>query len=397
MYALKNEIMPYAWGSHTAIAELLGRAAPSSGPEAELWMGAHPRAPSRVVVGGVERPLNRLIAEQPEGWLGQRVHERFGARLPFLLKVLAADAPLSLQAHPSPAQARAGFAREQAAGIDRDAPERNYRDENAKPELLCALTPFSALCGFRPLAEGVELLDSLSVAELLFVRRGLTQGHDGLRQAFTALMTLPDGERSLAVRATVAACRRVASAGGRFAADAQRAVTLAGLYPDDAGVISSLLLNAVTLAPGEALYLDAGQLHSYLGGVGVEIMASSDNVLRGGLTPKHVDVPELVAVLDFVPQTPRALRPRSAGLEQSYPTRADEFALSRVSVGPRDVFEVRVQGPEILLCTAGELALTGGGSVIELHRGDSALVAARDVGYAMRGNGVAFRARAGGL
>jgi len=387
-------VMPYAWGSRTAIAELVGRPSPAETPEAELWMGAHPLAPSSITRGGTKRPLTDAIAEDARRELGPSVAAAFGEKLPFLLKVLAAAEPLSLQAHPTADQARAGFEAEDARGVPRDAPHRNYKDASHKPELLCALTPFDALCGFRRASDTRALFDALAVAELETVLAPLraTTDSQGLSETFRAIMTLPDGLRAPVVEATVAAC---AAHRGHFARECSWAVRLARLYPGDVGVVSALLLNLVHLEPGEAIYLDAGNLHAYLDGVGVEIMASSDNVLRGGLTKKHVDVPELMRVLDFThgPVTP--LRARSIDLdEEVWETPASEFLLSRVHVGRRAVSR-EVRGPEILLCAHGEVTVRAEGTTgaeATLPKGRSAFVPAATGRYVLEGDGSVYRA-----
>jgi mannose-6-phosphate isomerase len=389
---LRSTVMPYAWGSRTAIAELTGRTAPT-GPEAELWMGAHPMAPSKVARDGApERALDTIIEADPTGELGAASLAAFGPRLPFLLKVLAADAPLSLQAHPHADRARAGFDDEERRGIARDAPSRNYRDPSHKPELLCALAPFDALCGFRRAGDTIALFDSLAVPELDPVLAPLRDARDrsGLAATFRAIMTMPDAAR--AVDALVARCA-APRASDAFAEERALAVRLAALYPGDVGIVSALLLNHLHLAPGEAIYLDAGNLHAYLGGVGVEIMASSDNVLRGGLTKKHVDVPELVRILDFedgpvTPRTPRAIDEH----EKVYDTPAREFRLSVIE--PRGAKITRVtSGPEIVLATAGALVLQPrSGPTVELARGAAAFVPASTGSYALSGTGVVYRA-----
>lgn len=392
MDLLENTIQPYAWGSRTAIAELRGEPMPSSDPQAELWMGAHPLAPSRVVRGGGRVSLADAVARDPETALGARAVAEHGPQLPFLLKVLAADSPLSLQAHPDERQAREGFDREEAAGIPRDAPHRNYRDPSPKPELLCALSAFEALCGFRPAAEAAAVLEVLDSPALAPLRERLSarSGPEGLREAFTHLSTLPQDERAPLVDAVAAAAARAGP--GPFADAFAWTGRLAALYPGDPGVVIALLLRLVRLAPGEALYLPAGNMHAYLHGVGIEIMAASDNVLRGGLTPKHVDVPELLRVLRFAEEPIPVVRPRP-GLpgEQVYETRARHFELSRVEP-PAGGFEAAVWGPEILICTSGEVAAADAASAIALRRGTSAFVPAATGRYRLDGAGVAFRA-----
>lgn len=367
-----NAIQPYAWGSRTALASLRGEAS-SERPEAELWMGAHPIAPSRV---NGESLLAR-IERDPQNMLGNRVFEAFGARLPFLFKVLAAELPLSLQAHPTAEQARTGFDREEATGIARNAPNRNYKDRDHKPELVCALTEFDALCGFRPLEEARALFDAIGGASLAPLREILRTGT--MRDAFAWLVEL--AEPRPVILDTLAGCERI----GGFEGSRSWAARLAELHPNDVGVVCSLLLHHVRLAPGEALYLPAGNLHAYLQGVAVEIMASSDNVLRGGLTEKHVDVPELLSVLDFSTRPLEVLRPVREDQEEVWQTPAREFRLSRVTVD--GAVELATRGPEILLCTSGTLA--------QIPRGGSIFVPASQPSYRVEGRGVFFRASVG--
>lgn len=382
MDLLRNRIQHYAWGSRSAIAELSGRPSPTPEPEAELWMGAHPQAPSEILRDGAWRRLDQVIDAEPERELGARALASFGPRLPFLLKVLAAAEPLSLQAHPSLAQAEAGFAREEARGVPRDAPNRCYRDRNHKPELICALSRFHALCGFRRVDRSRELFARLGTPELELVREALNAGD--LERAFRQIMTMEPGRRARVVSATLAACRDVS---GDFEAECQWALRFGELYPGDAGVVSSLLLNLVVLEPGEALYLPAGNLHAYLEGVGVELMASSDNVLRGGLTPKHVDVAELCSVLVFESGDVEVRR----AVGGRYATPAREFELSKVVAPAR----LAVTGPEIVLCTEGEVALERLASRLTLSSGQSAFVSAADGAYALTGTGGVFRATLG--
>lgn len=388
MHELSNPVQAYAWGSTTAIAELLGEPVPTPQPQAELWMGAHPSAPSRLADGG--ESLLECIESDPVRWLGRQVAEVFGARLPFLLKVLAADSPLSLQAHPDPERARSGYAAEQARGVPLDAPQRNYRDQHHKPELICALTPFEALCGFRTTRDCVRLLGALDVAELAWPLELLADGA-GLRAVVELLLTSPpDG----LVGAVGTACRRCAGEDPAY----RWAAELADRYPGDVGVAISLLLNLIQLRPGQAIYLPAGRLHAYLRGTGIEVMANSDNVLRGGLTPKHVDVPELLAVLDFdaTPVPILAGVPGAAG-EAVYPTPAPEFRLSRIVVRAGRSELVEADGPQILLTVEGWASLTDGESTLPLPRGRSAFIEGSSDGVRLSGDAVLFRVTTGRL
>ena len=304
MNLLRGALRTYAWGSRTAIAEFTGKHSPTAHPEAELWFGAHPGDPAWMETDTGERSLLETVREDPEGQLGAAVRNRFGDALPFLMKVLAAEEPLSLQAHPSAEQAAEGFAREDRLGIPVSSPIRNYRDRSHKPELLVALETFDALAGFRPAPRSVELMRALAVSDLdPFI--GLLAGQpdaDGLRALFTTWITAPQPDLDVLVPAVIdGAISYVRSGEKEFAAEAKTVLELGERYPGDAGVLAALLLNRLSLKPGEGIYLPAGNLHTYLHGVGIEVMANSDNVLRGGLTPKHVDVPELLRVLDFTP------------------------------------------------------------------------------------------------
>ncbi|GAA3625732.1 mannose-6-phosphate isomerase, class I [Streptomyces chitinivorans] len=398
MDLLTNTVRPYAWGSTTAIPELLGTE-PTGEPQAELWMGAHPGAPSRIDRGG-GTPLSEAIAADPEGELGPVVVEAFGPRLPFLLKVLAAASPLSLQVHPDLAQAREGFADEEERGIPADAPHRNYKDANHKPELVCALTPFTGLCGFRRPAQAADLLEALDVgglkpyADILRAR----PEDEALSEVLTAVLSAEREAIAETVGAAAAAARRLAAGEGPYAREYAAYAGIAGHYPGDPGVLAAMLLNVVHLEPGEALYLGAGVPHAYLDGLGVELMANSDNVLRCGLTPKHVDVPELLRVVRFEPMEPEVLRPRTtSGGEEVYATPVDEFRLSRYVLAPgSEPHDLDDRTPQILLCTEGEITLRevtagGAGGELVLPRGRSAFVRAGER-VAVLGSGTLFRA-----
>lgn len=387
---IANTPRDYAWGSTTAIAGLLGHA-PSGGPEAELWLGAHPGSPARILdpamVGGHET-LADWVAENPAS------AGLAGPRLPFLLKLLAADAPLSLQAHPSPEQARAGFDRENAAGIPVDAPDRNYRDAFHKPELIVALSPtFDALCGFRPVADAAADVDALLEVP------GLSAEATGSLREFRASLDGPDSEvlrrvvESLLGSDVAALVRAVtdaaASAPETPAVDTVR--LLAEFYPGDPGIVVSLLVNRVTLRRGEALYLPAGNIHAYLRGFGVELMAASDNVLRGGLTPKHIDVPELLSVLDFSPLPVPYLRPETParGVELFRPDVPD-FELARVTPSGDEPATLDLPGPAIAIATAGRLSLAGASGSRSLSQGNAVFITPDEGRLAVTGDGELF-------
>ncbi|MGW3450639.1 mannose-6-phosphate isomerase, class I [Streptomyces sp. NPDC001076] len=379
MDLLDNTIRPYAWGSPTAIPKLLG-VEPSGEPQAEMWMGAHPGAPSRTARG----TLVEVIDADPRAELGEEAVARFGPRLPFLLKILAAGAPLSLQVHPDLEQAREGYEDEERRGIPVDAPDRNYKDANHKPELICALTEFDGLCGFRAPERTAELLDGLGIDSLKpYV--DLLRAHPeeaALREVLTAILTADREEMAHTVAEATAACTRL---GGDYLPYAD----IAHHYPGDPGVIAAMLLNHVRLQPGEALFLGAGIPHAYLNGLGVEIMANSDNVLRCGLTPKHVDVPELLRIVRFEAGDAGVLRPEAApDREEVYETPIDEFRLSRyVLPEGAAAHDLTLPTPQILLCTAGSVRV----GEYDLAPGRSVFVPAAEKAE-VSGAGTVFRA-----
>ncbi|MGB3605080.1 mannose-6-phosphate isomerase, class I [Gordonia sp. (in: high G+C Gram-positive bacteria)] len=422
MKLLTGVVRPYAWGSRTALAELRGTPSPSAHPEAELWFGAHPASPARVCdrvehpVDGTE-PLDcpdnllTVIDADPAGELGTATIAEFGPRLPYLLKILAAQEPLSLQAHPSLEQAIAGFARENAAGLALDDPERNYRDDWHKPELVVAITEFDALTGFRDPLVTIELLKQLDVPALdPYLGMLIGQPDEaGLRAVFTTWLTLPDKVIGTLVPAVLEGAISVLGSGdGRFTLELRSLLELGEAYPGDPGVLASLLLNRIRLQPGEGVYLSAGNLHAYLHGMAVELMANSDNVLRGGLTPKHIDVPELLRVLDFRPVTLEQLMPevRGLGAERIYLTPAPEFRLSRIELDGTGMQSAKsisfdMPGPQMLSVMSGRIVVEGAdGSRLIAGPGDAVWLSDSDPDVLVRAESakaVFFRALVPGI
>jgi mannose-6-phosphate isomerase len=378
LYLLKNPVKHYPWGSPRWIPDLLGIDNGGGEPWAELWMGAHPASPSLLRVQETEKNLGQLIAADPLRYLGEEWAPT--GTLPFLFKLLAAARPLSIQAHPGKEQARQGWLWENEQGIPLDAPERNYRDDNHKPEIICALSPFTALCGFRPPVEIGILLSR-------FLAGAPDSLKDGLAPLPAALANTGEGAFSAlrgflrALFALPPAIRReltdYALAPPPEAPEERRALirSFAELYPEDPGILSPLYLNLLRLEPGEALYLPAGILHAYVEGFGVELMANSDNVLRGGLSSKHIDVEELMKILYFHPFMPELLKPvapsfGSPGLFR-YPSPCKEFSLSVIESleGP-----CPLPGPAIVMITRGSLRAAGDEGEWELSRGQSAFI-----------------------
>ena len=365
-------------------------------------MGAHPSAPSRVERAGGRAALDAVIAADPAGELGAECAERFGGRLPFLLKVLAAEKALSIQVHPSREQAQAGYRAENERGLARDDKSRNYVDDWPKPELLCALTPFEILAGMRTAADAAALLRALEVSELAPLAADLatppelasTADPAALSRTLATILTWPAEGRGEFVAAVVAGCERVEASGGRYAAACAATARLAADHPGDLGIVASLLLRHAVLRPGEAVFLPAGGLHSYLRGTGVELLANSDNVVRAGLTPKHIDVPELLKLTDPAVAVP-VIEPRSlGGGVYGYDSPAPEFLLYRAELGPDEV-TLPGTGARVVLCTDGTAALRASARALKVAKGESCYLSARDGAATASGPGVLFIAGSG--
>ena len=382
---------PYAWGSHTAIAGLQGRPAPTGQPEAELWMGAHPSAPSGVVRGGAAMTLDAVIAADPAGELGAQCAGRFGGRLPFLLKVLAAEKPLSIQVHPSRQQAEAGFRAETERGLAPGDKSRNYVDDWPKPEILCALTDFEVLAGMRTPRDTARLLRALAVPALepLAAELDACAEPTAMTTALGSILTW-EGSREGLVRAVVSACAGLAAGDGEYAGACAAIAKAAEDHPGDLGVVASLLLRYAVLKPGEAVFLPAGGPHAYLRGTGVELLANSDNVIRAGLTPKHIDVPELLKLTDPAARVP-VIEPRPLGGGVSvYDSPAPEFRLYHADLGPGETLLPGAGGARIVLCADGTGFLRAGQDTLKVARGESCFIPASDGQVAASGPATLF-------
>ena len=391
---LKNTVQNYAWGSPTAIPELLGEQNPSHEPRAELWMGAHLKAPSLVNYDGQWMSLVELITKFPQEILGNDVALAFGNKLPYLFKVLAAAKPLSIQAHPNLNQAKKGFKRETDRGIAMDAPNRNYKDDNHIPECICALSPFWAMYGFRNIPDILTLMGKNCPVGLAAELDSLKRHPDsrGLKRFFTDLMTMDSRRQKRVVDEAVQNAHQYSDEDIAF----YWMTRLSNGYPTDIGILAPLLLNLIELGPGEALFLPAGELHAYLEGVGMEVMANSDNVLRGGLTPKHIDVPELLKVLHFKPRPVNILKAvKKNKNERVYASEADEFVLSVVSTSAGSPYQSsESRSVEIMLCTEGTAYLKDEGTqeIINIKKGESAIIPAAVIGYSITGDALIYKA-----
>ena len=378
----------YDWGSTTAIPDFLGRQG-DGGPWAELWLGAHPCGTARL---GDGTTLTTFIDSAPDLVLGEDVVRRFGPQLPFLLKVIAPAQALSLQVHPSLSQAAEGYEAEEAAGIALEDPRRNFRDTNHKPEMVLALEPFEAVAGFRAPRRAAEVFAGLESPLARRMRRTLRLNPTrfGIRQAFTDLVSAETrpGPHEVAALVEEIAARLKAGASPSLRVDTN-AVEMARTFPADPGVVAALLLNPVTLNPGEALFVPAGCVHAYISGLGVEIMASSDNVLRAGLTRKHVDIPRMLACVDYVAAPP--VRPAPEYLSRAtraYYAPVDDFELMVTTVVPEDGrIQVPGRGPRILLGIEGRTLVTTPAGQLSLERGQSVFVTAQERTLAVEGAG----------
>lgn len=392
---MDNPIQPYAWGSRTAIAKLMGLDCPTDQPQAELWMGAHPKAPSKVWYENRWQPLHQLIAQHPEEMLGSDAARRFDNTLPYLFKVLAAGEPLSIQAHPDKRQAENGFKKENLKGIAPDAPNRNYKDDQHKPECMCALTTFWGLCGFRSLADMMTVIGPVWPLSHNSILSNLTGSFNpkGLQLLFEQLMRLENQQRKELVALVAEKALKLKEKHVAY----DWIGKLNERYPGDIGVLAPLLLNIIKLEPGEAMFLPARQLHAYLDGLGVELMANSDNVLRGGLTHKYVDVNELIAILDFNPYfSDKMVRQSLNNVETIYDSPAEEFSLAELVTAEDRPYEIRKRhnGAEIILSVQGTAGIrkTTEDATIDIEQGHSVFVPSRVDGYTITGDARLFKA-----
>ncbi|WP_367072173.1 mannose-6-phosphate isomerase [Enterobacter roggenkampii] len=382
MQKLINSVQNYAWGSKTALTDLYGIANPNNLPMAELWMGAHPKSSSKIEdASGQARSLRDVIDADKAALLGDKVAQRFG-ELPFLFKVLCADQPLSIQVHPNKQASEIGFAKENTAGIPLDAAERNYKDPNHKPELVFALTPFLAMNAFREFSEIISLLQPVAGANNAIAHFLENPNAEALSQLFASLLNMQGEEKSHALAVLKAALE------SQQGEPWETIRLIAQFYPDDSGLFSPLLLNVVKLNPGEAMFLFAETPHAYLQGVALEVMANSDNVLRAGLTPKYIDIPELVANVKFVakPAAELLTQPVKNGAELDFPIPVEDFAFSLHDLSQTET-TIAQESAAILFCVEGEATLHKGEQRLVLKPGESAFVAANESPVSVSGTG----------
>ena len=394
IFKLRNHIREYTWGSKTFIANLQGKDDASQEPQAELWMGTHLSAPSRVMMNGKEESLRDIINEQPNKMLGKKVAEEFKNELPFLFKILAAASPLSIQAHPNKAQAEIGFNRENEENIPLNSSERTYKDANHKPELICALTNFELMCGFQPINEIVDRIKYLQLENFIpgIVELEIDPSTKNLKKMFSELMSKHNNNQTKQVSILINKITELEPKNENEKLIFRWITRLAAIYPKDMGVFLPLFLNVVKLKQGEALFIKAGVLHAYLNGCGVEIMANSDNVLRGGLTPKKINFSELIKILQFDDKGLKRIQPKFSNNEYIYQTIAKEFQLSKIIVKEAEPFvRANISTAEIILCTEGSGSITCSGSTLELTTGNSVFIPFEISEYCIEGSMELFR------
>lgn len=382
MQKLINSVQNYAWGSKSALTDLYGIANPDNLPMAELWMGAHPKSSSKITDSqGTVRSLRDVIDADKATLLGREVADRFG-ELPFLFKVLCAAQPLSIQVHPNKRASEIGFAKENAAGIAMDAAERNYKDPNHKPELVFALTPFLAMNAFREFSEIVSLLQPVAGAHTAIAHFLEQPNGERLSALFASLLNMQGEEKARALAILRSALE------SQQGEPWQTIRVISEFYPDDSGLFSPLLLNVVKLKPGEAMFLFAETPHAYLQGTALEVMANSDNVLRAGLTPKYIDIPELVANVKFEakPAAELLTQPVKNGSELDFPIPVDDFAFSLHDLSAQPT-AIAQQSAAILFCLEGEAVLSKGEESLTLKPGESAFISAAESPVQVSGNG----------
>jgi len=413
LYELDNRIRDYPWGSTDGLNLYCGIKTQPGKPQAECWMGSHPEAPSSVILRNGERlPLSQLIASDPQAVLGN-CPENGEKDLPFLFKALSAGRPLSLQVHPDSTRANLGFEREEALGILAGSPKRIYKDRHHKPELALALSPFTALCGFRPPEEALELLGRDLVSFLC--PDSLREPGDYGALLERSLSLNAEERRRLQNLATLRAGKIVQSKETRVREAGESLLYFYSLYPSDPGALAAFLMRLEHFKPGQALFIPAGLMHAYVEGTILEIMASSDNVVRGGLSPKHIDVDELLKVIDFSAQ-PVFMEegmPAAHQARKIWKCPVQEFSLERIQAGGEKEIRLKAQSAEILLCTEGGFSIhaTGssgsrsmsaagavvgagaGGKELALARGSSAFLGASCGFYSLQGSGTVYRAR----
>tara|TARA_Y100000588_G_scaffold111297_1_gene122036 strand:+ start:375 stop:1571 length:1197 start_codon:yes stop_codon:yes gene_type:complete len=386
-FKIDNEIKNYDWGSRTSIKNMFNISNPYDHPQAEIWMGAHPNGCSKIANTG--ELLSNVINNDKVGTLGEKVVSEFND-LPFLFKVLAAEKPLSIQVHPNKHNSEVGFAKENKIGIAQNAPNRNYKDGNHKPELLYALTSFRAMNGFRPIRDILTIFDELGLSTIVGIVDLLRkeQNSSGLREFFYLIMSLnlKEKNRVLDELKTIEP-KKLKSTLTRDAFSYSE--VFSEYYPGDIGILSPFILNIVDLQPGEAMFLFPETPHAYVEGTALEVMANSDNVLRAGLTPKYIDLDELIENVNFEPVEPSDLKmlPQLYGNRKVYPIPVIDFGFEVVNIEHGYDCELYTKSLEIIFCIEGDVRLYNNDDFLVLKTGESAFIRHDAINYSLRGSG----------
>ncbi|MEZ9259988.1 mannose-6-phosphate isomerase, class I [Vibrio splendidus] len=390
IYMLKNPIKNFPWGSRTAICDYFGIENPNSDHQAELWMGAHPLASSSIVVNDIDVSLYDAITQNPEYWLSKQTKVSESS-LPFLMKILAAEEPLSIQVHPSKTAAELGFDLENTKAIPLDAANRHYKDDNHKPELVYAITPYLAMNGFREFKQILRFFNTLNITSIEEIYTPFKEkpGSSSLKEFFSELLALTGEKKDQAILELISSLK---VNGSDLPDEAALIERFQRLYPRDIGLFSPLFLNVIELKPGEAMFLYAETPHAYIHGLGIEVMANSDNVLRAGLTPKHVDVNELINNTKFEPIlfSELTMKPEKLGGREVYPIPVEDFKFDVLT--PSEGIDVNVSSTEVLFCVSGSVTVTVGTESRLITKGESLVLPAAIDQYSIFGDGRLARA-----
>lgn len=400
IWRLINPTKNYDWGDLEAVTHLFNYPNPERKPIAEVWFGAHLQGTSKVILqnnqnSNEEIDLITFIHQHPIEILGTKIADQFDSQLPFLFKILSAKTPLSIQVHPDLIHAKNGFLKENDLGIDLSDPLRNYKDPNHKPELTYAITPFYAMNGFREFNDIIHLFEKLDCkvlsAHVEAFKKNLNS--KGLETFFIALLTLSSEDKHIAIQTLRDKIKQHSNLFDELTTWAIKKI--AQSYLDDVGLLMPLVLNTICLQPNEAIFLTAKTPHAYLYGTALEIMANSDNVLRAGLTPKHIDIAELLENTDFnpLPKDKILTKPIKKDHQLEFPVPVSDFKFAMIQSSENIKTQQKVESVEILLCIEGTVKVQAQNQdEICLQTGESLLIAAETKCYFCEGLGTLAKA-----
>lgn len=396
LFKLQNTIKNYDWGCKTGLTDLLDIPNPENSPQAEIWMGTHPNGCSKEQATGML--LSDLINKNTIKWLGQYTVEKYG-ELPFLFKVICAFQPLSIQVHPNLKNAIAGFTKENEKGIPRNAHHRDYKDSNHKPEMLYALTNFKVMNGFRPIEQIIYLFDNIKINSLESEVTRLIQSHKAhkdemaLQQFFSGLLSIDIERKEIVLAELIEVIDRYDGNDYLLREVISYVRQIHKFYKDDIGLLAPLILNTFELKAGDAIFLYAETPHAYIQGTALEVMANSDNVLRAGLTSKHINVTELLKNTSFHPLSLNESKIQPIKRENTYyyPVPVNDFSFAIVPV--TEVKQMHyLRSAEIIFCISGEVTIATDDKTLTLNKGESAFIGYFARRYQYWGNGKLSRA-----